>query len=237
MNHGVMPVGYLLRFLQRLFRAGISGMWPYSRRDELIAFPAPDEGLYLREEFGPHIEDHAGYESSQAHLPCSLGRLIRKVVHVRVAGDAEANQLQTAKFHAPTDVFCRQPGFQWPDLLPQPGHQLHIIRVATQESHGQVSVTIDEPGNGQFSPAVDDVIPFFAFFVPQIFADLRDPAVNYENITAVQHLSRLENGDVSYQHRRKFVRRDIKIVERKLPGGMVSSGLRSTDPKMGGGLR
>jgi hypothetical protein len=49
-----------------------------------------------------------------------------------------------------------------------------------------MSVTVDEPENGQFTPAVDDIFPNF---IPQIFADLRDPAVNYENITAMQHLS------------------------------------------------
>jgi hypothetical protein len=85
-------------------------------------------------------------------------------------------------------------------------------------------VTVDEPGNGQFSPAVDDLI---SVFVHQAPADLRDPAIHNENISTMQQLSGLENGDVSYQHQGKLVRRDIKIVERRFVEPMVSSGLRS----------
>ena len=84
-NHDIMPIGYLLFFEKRLFRAGIDGMRPDCRGDQIVAHPAGDEGLNLAEYLRPHIEDHAGDERPQAHFFGGKGRYIRVVVHVVVA--------------------------------------------------------------------------------------------------------------------------------------------------------
>ena len=94
----------------------------------------------------------------KARRPISSGGLgggIREVVHVIVAGDAEADQLQAAQLDSPANILLGDFGFQGPDLLLQPGHQLHVVGIAAQKCHGQVSVAVDEPGDGQFSPPVD----------------------------------------------------------------------------------
>ena len=63
-NHGIMPVGDLLGFLQRLLGAGVGGMGAHGRGDQLIALPAADEGLHLTQKLGLHIKDHAGDEGA-----------------------------------------------------------------------------------------------------------------------------------------------------------------------------
>ena len=74
-----------------------------------------------------------------------------------------------------------------------------------------MGVAVDEAGNGQLSPAVDDLIIVFVF---EVAVDLRDLAIFDENIPTVQKLSGLDNGDVFYQHQRKICGEEIiKIIE------------------------
>jgi hypothetical protein len=89
-----------------------------------------------------------------------------------------------------------------------------------------MGVAVNEPWDGQFTSPVDYLI---VVFLGEVAVDLRDLALFDENVPARQQMSGLQNGDVLYQHQRKIAARDKKIIE--------SSGLRSTDPKMGSGLR
>lgn len=176
---------------------------PYQR----IILPPVDEGLDLGEKLGLHIEDHARDKRPQPHLLCRRSSRIREIVHIIITGDAESDQLQAAELHPPVDILLSQPRLQGPDLLLQPGHQLHVVGIAPQEAHCQVGMAVDQAGDGQHSIALYHLI---AALSGQAGADLGDLALLDSDILPWQKAAGLKDGYILYEHWRKICLADKK---------------------------
>ena len=115
-------------------RPGVISSSPFQRRMKGSTW-----GEHLR----LHIEDHSGDKGAKAHLFCGLGGGIREVVHVTVAGDAEANQLQAAQLHPPSErpssVILASRG---QIFSCSQGISSMSSRIAAQQRHGQVGVAV-----------------------------------------------------------------------------------------------
>src|SRR5579875_3948642 len=127
--------------------------------DERVAFP-------MLNEFGgvsDHLRDvlvvgngkiDEGFAENAAHagLFGDAGNFILEIVHVGVSGDAAPNHFQHAEARAQFDeIGSDVAGFGGKNVLLQPVVEGEVVGEAAKESHGGVTVAVDEAGHDDFA--------------------------------------------------------------------------------------
>src|SRR4029077_7831274 len=85
-----------------------------------------------------------------------FGDGILEIVHVRESSHAAANHLGGREARAPTDeIFGDVFGFGGEDIIFQPYVERDVVLEATQKSHGNVGVAVDETRQDEVASGID----------------------------------------------------------------------------------
>ena len=151
---------HLRAFAQRLLPARVDGVRRDgqldARRQRVAAFPqflaVLFEHLLVRRRV---VEEHADRRAKTALLH-GADRSGRHEIHVVEIDRSRMDHLHAGQAGPPVDVLRLQFGLRGPDMVVQPVHQLHVVRIAAQQRHGRMGMAIVEGGHGDGIAAVDD---------------------------------------------------------------------------------
>ena len=93
---------------------------------------------------------------AHAHFDGGADRLLLMPVHIREEHGTGPDHFEDGQPGAVVDVLRREPGFRGPDVVVEPGEELHVVGVAAQQRHGRVGVDVEEGWHcGQAAAAVE----------------------------------------------------------------------------------
>ena len=162
------------RILQRLLRAGVDRMGRRRGVNQRIALPFLQEFLGVGEHLSFALVVGRGKidESFAQHAAHAGGfgffrHGIFEVIHVGESSDAPANLFRRRQARAPADkLLVHVLGFRRENVFVEPVVESHVIVQAAKQSHGDVSVAVDESGQDQLAFGVDGLrsgVPGFEF--------------------------------------------------------------------------
>ena len=118
-----------------------------------------------------YADDTAREDAAHARLRDDIrDALHERPVHIRKRRRARLDHLDRGQRRAPVDIVRDHLRLDRPDMVVEPLHELHIIRVAAQERHRRVRMSIDEARHCKHILPIYDLIGCKAF-VPSTAMD------------------------------------------------------------------
>jgi len=113
---------------------------------------------------------HTGVPLAAEDRPCQSGPCaglfhgMGHPVHVKVVvgyrGHTRLDHLGQPQLHPPIDVVRGEIALQWPDVLVEPGLDVHVFGKTPKKGHGHVGMGVDQAGHGEHPPPFDRLAIF-----------------------------------------------------------------------------
>ena len=151
------------RVLKRLLGAGVDRVWRDGGVDQRIALPLFQEFLSVGEHLGfalvvgrGKVNERFTQHAAHARGFGFLGHCVFEVVHVGESRHTPANLFRRRKARSPTDkFFVHVLLLGGEDVFVEPIIERYVVVKTPKQSHGNVSVAIDESGQDQLAFGVD----------------------------------------------------------------------------------